>query len=50
MINAKIITYPVNPVFFILSAENVFEMFPRHNGVATISESFALDLMHSCFL
>ena len=27
-----------------LSTEKSFEMFPRHNGLATISESFALDL------
>ena len=30
-----------------LSTENYFEMFPRHNGVATISESFALNLLIS---
>ena len=31
------------PVFFILSTEKFLEMFPRNNGVATISESFALN-------
>ena len=31
------------PVFFILSTEKFFEMFPRNNGVATLSESFALN-------
>ena len=30
-----------------LSAEKSFEMFPRHNGVATVSESFALNLIIS---
>ena len=34
---------PLNPVFFILSADQSFEVFPRHNGVATISGSFALN-------
>ena len=28
----------------ISTAEQSFEMFPKHNGVATISESFALNL------
>ena len=30
--------------FFKLSTGQFFEMFPRHNGVATSSESFALNL------
>ena len=30
--------------FFILSADQSVEMFPKHNGVAIISESFALNL------
>ena len=34
----------MNPLFFILSTEKSFEMFPRHNRVATILESFALNL------
>ena len=33
--------------FLILSTEKSFEMFPRHKGVATISESFALNLWTS---
>ena len=37
-------TYPFHPVFFILSTVQVFEMLPRNNGVATISESFTLNL------
>ena len=35
--------YPLNPVFFI-SVDQSFEMFLKHNGLATISESFALNL------
>ena len=34
--------YIYNPVFFILSADQSFEIFPSHNGVATNSESFHL--------
>ena len=30
-----------------LSTENSFEMFPKHNGVGTVSESFALNLQIS---
>ena len=30
--------------FFTLSTDQSSEMFPRHNGVAIISESLALDL------
>ena len=37
-------TYPVNPVLFILSAHQSFEIFPRYDGLVTISESFALNL------
>ena len=44
IIYTKIIADPLNPVFFILSTDQSFEIFPRHNGVATISESFALNL------
>ena len=39
----KSYTYPLNPVLFILSTDQSFEIFPKH-GVATISESFALNL------
>ena len=31
-------TYPFNLVFFILSTEQSFEIFPRHNRVTIISE------------
>ena len=34
-------------MFLILSTEKSFEMFPRHNVVATISEYFALNLIVS---
>ena len=44
IIYTKIISIPLNPVFFILSTDQSFEIFPKHNGVATISESFALNL------
>ena len=40
-------TQPLNPVLFILSTDQSFEIFHRHNGVATISESFALNLIIS---
>ena len=36
-----------NSVFFILSTDQSFEMFPRHYGVATISQSFASNLITS---
>ena len=35
---------PLNPVFFILSTDQSLEVFPKHNGLAAISESFALNL------
>ena len=40
-------TYPFNPVFFIWSTDQSFEMFPKHKGYAFISESFALSLIIS---
>ena len=40
----KSYTYPLNPVLFVLSTDQFFEIFPKHNGVATISESFALNV------
>ena len=33
--------------FFILSVDQSLEMLPTHNGLATISESFALNLQIS---
>ena len=46
MIYTKIIDISIKPrfFFFILSTDQSFEMFPKHNGVATTSESFALNL------
>ena len=43
-INTKIIDISIKSIFFILSTDQSFEIFPKHNGVATISESFALNL------
>ena len=37
-------SYPFNPVFFLLSTGKPSETLPRYNGVATISECFALNL------
>ena len=44
IINTKIIDITIKTCFFILSVDQSFEIFPKHNGVATISESFALNL------
>ena len=44
IINTKIIHISIKPCFFILSIDQSFEIFPKHNGVATISEPFALNL------
>ena len=38
IINAKIIHIFIKPCFFILSADQSFEIFPKHIGVATISD------------
>ena len=46
-ITTKIIDISLNPVFFILSCDQSFDMFPRHNEYARISESFALNLIIS---
>ena len=43
-INTKIINTTTKSSFFLLSTGQSFEMFPRHNGLATISKSFALNL------
>ena len=44
IINTKIINITIKSSFFILPTDQSFEMFPRHNGAATISESFVLNL------
>ena len=47
VICTKIINITSKSCFFILSVDQSFEMFPKHNGPATISESFALTLQIS---
>ena len=46
VINTKIINITTESSFlsYYLLTDQSYEMFPRHNGVATISESFALNL------
>ena len=45
IIYTKTIDISIKPcLFFILSVDQSLEMFPKHNGLATISESFALNL------
>ena len=44
IINTKILDITIKPCFFILSVDQSIKMFPKHNGVATILESFALNL------
>ena len=43
IINKKGCTYPLNPVFFVLSIVKCFKILPKHNGYGFISESFALN-------
>ena len=51
IIRTKIINVTIKSsffsVFFILSCDQSFEMFPKHNKYARISESFALNLIIS---
>ena len=44
IIYTKLIDISIKACFFIFSADQSFEIFPKHNGVVTISESFALNL------
>ena len=44
IIYTKIIDKPFKTCFFILFADQSLEILPKHNGLATISESFALNL------
>ena len=44
VIYTKIIDVSIKTFFFILSADQSLEILPKHNGLATISESFALNL------
>ena len=45
--DTKILNIALNPILFISSIDQSIETFPRHIGVATISESFALNLIIS---
>ena len=45
IISTKILNITSRPsFFFILSVDQSFEIFPEHNGLATIADSFALNL------
>ena len=45
IINIKFVNISIKMcVFFILSVDQSLEIFPKHNGLATILESFALNL------
>ena len=45
--NTKIINITNKATFFILSADQSLEIFPKHNGLGTMLESFALNLIIS---
>ena len=48
IIHTKIIDVSIKPCFFNrLSVDQLFEIFPKHNWLATISESLALNLINS---
>ena len=47
IIYTKIIDILFKACFFILSVDQSLELLPKHNGLATILESFALDLQIS---
>ena len=44
VIYTKIIDISIKICFFMLSVDQSLEILPKHNGLATISESFALNL------
>ena len=44
IIYTKIIHISIKTFFFILSVDQSLEILPKHNGLATISESFALNV------
>ena len=44
IIYTKIIDISIKTSFLVLSVDQSLEIFPRHNGLTTISESFALHL------
>ena len=41
IVNIKFVNISISPVLFILSVDQSFEIFPKHNGLATILESYA---------
>ena len=43
IINIKTINVSIKSNFFILSTEKSFKMLPRHNGIALVSDFFALN-------
>ena len=43
----KIINISSKPCYFILSVDQSLEILPKHNGLATISESFGLNFIIS---
>ena len=45
IINTKIIDMTIKSSFFVLSMDQTFEIFPKHHGLAAISESFVLNLI-----
>ena len=48
IIHTKIIDVSIKPCFFNrLSVDQLLEIFPKHNWLATISEYFALNLINS---
>ena len=47
IIYTKIIDITSKSIFFILAVDQSFEIFPKHNGLGAISESFALNLIIS---
>ena len=47
MINTTVINRAIQPCLFHIVLEKSFEMFLKQNGFATISESFALNLIIS---
>ena len=47
IISTKIINITSKSCFFILSFDQSLEILPKHNGLATILESFALNLQIS---
>ena len=47
IISTKIINITSKPSFFKLSVDQSLEILPKHNGLATIAESFALNFIIS---